>query len=193
MWTSKRAGSGAKKDKLAQWISKSLLTTLTPQNIRSGFKTTGIWPYDSSKMQGKMGAACAYSNVEAEAADEVVVQEIVDHNSTDVDETSACTQYYIISDPDSDSDDGNNSSIGSQGDTVSSQNAGGVRQGLKPNLRQILALLSIQPSTSYNRRHLEPIVDYSKFITLTDDGHIGKLDHVAATKKNLRRARKQKN
>jgi hypothetical protein len=35
-------GIGAKKEDLAKWVSKSSAVTLTPQNIRKRFPTTGI-------------------------------------------------------------------------------------------------------------------------------------------------------
>jgi hypothetical protein len=61
MWVSSNKGMHTRKTVLAQWISKSLRAALTPHNIQSGFRATGIWPFDSHKMDNKMTPATAFT------------------------------------------------------------------------------------------------------------------------------------
>jgi hypothetical protein len=43
-----------RKETLVEWISKSLHAALTPQNIASGFRTARIYPFDMTKLDGKI-------------------------------------------------------------------------------------------------------------------------------------------
>ena len=40
------------KQKLCEWTSKALHDALTPRNIKSGFRKTGIWPLDRMAVTG---------------------------------------------------------------------------------------------------------------------------------------------
>jgi hypothetical protein len=45
---------------LAEWISNSLHAALTPQNISSGFRVARIYPFDRTKLDGKMTPSAAF-------------------------------------------------------------------------------------------------------------------------------------
>jgi hypothetical protein len=47
VWTFKNKSRGAGKEVLAQWVSKALEKGLLEQNIKSGFRTIGIFPFNS--------------------------------------------------------------------------------------------------------------------------------------------------
>jgi hypothetical protein len=42
------------KQDLCEWTSKALLKVLTPKNIKSMFKKTGIWPLNASTVNAQM-------------------------------------------------------------------------------------------------------------------------------------------
>ena len=45
---------------ICQWTSKALSLALTPNNIRAGFRRTGIWPLDIAATEGDMGPAAMF-------------------------------------------------------------------------------------------------------------------------------------
>jgi hypothetical protein len=53
-WTVLNKGKKVKKQDLCEWTSKALLKALTPKNIKSGFKKTGIWPLNTSAVDDQM-------------------------------------------------------------------------------------------------------------------------------------------
>lgn len=65
-WTYRFAGASAKKENLAQWVSLALRRALTVENIKQGFRTCGIWPWDDSAMAGKMGPSEVFHHDDAD-------------------------------------------------------------------------------------------------------------------------------
>lgn len=62
-WTLRNKGKGVAKEDLAQWVSLAYKITMTPENIKKRFSTTGIWPLNMEVMNGKMGPSEAFVNV----------------------------------------------------------------------------------------------------------------------------------
>jgi hypothetical protein len=60
VWTLRNKSKGASKEVLARWVSATLEESLTEKNIKSGFCTTGIFPFNSLAMDGKMGPSESY-------------------------------------------------------------------------------------------------------------------------------------
>lgn len=54
-WTRKHRGDGAPKHVLTMWVSKGLKRALSKKNIMTGFRATGILPYDSHAMDKHFG------------------------------------------------------------------------------------------------------------------------------------------
>ena len=54
VWTLRNYSRGASKEVLAKWISAVLYKALSEKNIKSEFRTIGIFPYNSQAMEGKM-------------------------------------------------------------------------------------------------------------------------------------------
>ena len=48
------------KQELCEWILRALKAALTPNNIRAGFRSTGIWPFDRTAMTEKMHATAGF-------------------------------------------------------------------------------------------------------------------------------------
>ena len=99
VWTLKNKSSGASKAILASWVSKSLAAAFTESNIKSGFRTTGIWPYNSMAMEKKMGPSKFYNSSLAPQVDHEIP---VDLNDDNVDEYAAMEAATITADEDFD-------------------------------------------------------------------------------------------
>lgn len=59
-WTSRHLGQPASKDILAQWVSLGLNKALSESNIRSGFRATGIWPFNRHAIDSQMTPSTAF-------------------------------------------------------------------------------------------------------------------------------------
>ncbi len=46
---------------MARWVDKALDLALTRKNIMSGFKGTGIWPFNPRAMDSKIGPSTLYT------------------------------------------------------------------------------------------------------------------------------------
>lgn len=68
VWTLRNKSKGATKEVLASWVSKALEKGLFETNVRSGFRTTGIFPFNPHAMDGKMGAIEYYKEVPMDKA-----------------------------------------------------------------------------------------------------------------------------
>jgi hypothetical protein len=60
VWTLRNKNRGANKEVLAKWVSAALEKALSEKNIKNGFRATGIFPFNSQAMDGKMGPAEFY-------------------------------------------------------------------------------------------------------------------------------------
>ena len=63
-WMSRFIDQPACKSTLAQWVSLSLRKALTPENIRSGFRATGIFPLNRTAVDSDMAPAAVYGRGE---------------------------------------------------------------------------------------------------------------------------------
>jgi hypothetical protein len=61
IWTMNNRGQGAKKEILAEWVSLGLRKALTTTNIKSGFKTTGIYPLNPNACDRHFGPSEGFS------------------------------------------------------------------------------------------------------------------------------------
>ena len=60
-WVLHNRGRGAGKQVLAMWVSGGLHKALTPENIKAGFRATGIWPLDPHAVDQHLGPATPFS------------------------------------------------------------------------------------------------------------------------------------
>jgi hypothetical protein len=60
VWTLRNKSKGASKEVLASWVSAALEKSLTEKNIKSKFRTIGIFPFNPLAMDGKMGLSEFY-------------------------------------------------------------------------------------------------------------------------------------
>jgi hypothetical protein len=54
MWTLRNKSTSASKEVLGSWVSVTLEKSLTEKNIKSGFRTIGIFPFNPLAIDGKM-------------------------------------------------------------------------------------------------------------------------------------------
>jgi hypothetical protein len=65
VWTLQNKSRGASKEVLAKWVSTALQKALSEKNIKSGFRTIGIFPFNPHAMDEKMGPSEFYREVPA--------------------------------------------------------------------------------------------------------------------------------
>jgi hypothetical protein len=65
VWTLRNKSRGASKEVLAEWVSQALEKALSVSNIKSGFCTIGIFPFNPLAMATKMGPSEFYKRVPA--------------------------------------------------------------------------------------------------------------------------------
>jgi hypothetical protein len=63
VWTLQNKSKGASKEVLAKWVSTVLEKALSEKNIKIGFRTTGIFPFNLHAMDEKMGPSKFYKEV----------------------------------------------------------------------------------------------------------------------------------
>jgi hypothetical protein len=83
-WTLQNIGRGASKAMLAQWVLAALRKALTETNIKSGFRATGIWPFDREAVNQYMQPFVQF--VQADPA------HIDDKHSEDDEERNNCRE-----------------------------------------------------------------------------------------------------
>jgi hypothetical protein len=66
MWTLRNKSKGASKEVLASWVSAALQKSLIENNIKSGFRTTGIFHLNPQAMDGKIGPSEFYMRDQAQ-------------------------------------------------------------------------------------------------------------------------------
>jgi hypothetical protein len=54
LWTLLNKGKRVEKTDLCEWASQALEESLTTKNIKSGFRKTGIWPFNEHAVLGSM-------------------------------------------------------------------------------------------------------------------------------------------
>jgi hypothetical protein len=71
--TFRNKSAGTSKEVLANWVSATLEKALTEKNVKSGFHTTGISPFNPHAMDGKMGPSEFYRGGPSTVEEEMVV------------------------------------------------------------------------------------------------------------------------
>jgi hypothetical protein len=78
VWTLKNKSKGASKEILASWVSAALEKALTEKNVKSGFRTTGIFFFNPCAMDEKMGPSEFYRGGPSTVEEEVALGDPVD-------------------------------------------------------------------------------------------------------------------
>jgi hypothetical protein len=78
VWTLKNKPKGTSKEILASWVSAAFEKALTEKNVKSGFHTTCIFPFNPRAMDEKMGPSEFYRGGSSTVEEEVVVGAHVD-------------------------------------------------------------------------------------------------------------------
>jgi hypothetical protein len=60
VWILRNKSQGATKEVLAKWVSAALDKAMSEKNIKSGFRATGIFPFNPHAMDDKMGPSDFY-------------------------------------------------------------------------------------------------------------------------------------
>jgi hypothetical protein len=61
-WTSRNLNQVVSEQTLAHWVSLGLRRALTPQNIKSGFRSTRIFPFDKATLNQHFGLNASYEH-----------------------------------------------------------------------------------------------------------------------------------
>ena len=155
-WMVQNSGGKVEKDILAQWVDLSLKKALSPNNIRRGFRATGIWPLNLDKMEAKVGPSKPYNSLPSE---NVIVEDIMEEDIPS-EETNG-KHYYVEDDDDVEHEEG----IGAK------------------NAPPITDFLKLPQKQGQGTRILhEPLVDYSHSQVLTVDDHIQNMQEIAHKK-----------
>jgi hypothetical protein len=78
VWTLRNKCRGANKEVLAKWVSTALQKALSEKSIKSGFRATRIFPFNSHAMDDKMGPSEFYRQVPQPPAASLAELEAVD-------------------------------------------------------------------------------------------------------------------
>jgi hypothetical protein len=78
VWTLKNKSAGASKEVLASWVFAALEKALIEKNVKSGFCSTGISPFNPHAMDGKMGPSEFYRGGSSTMEEEVAIGALVD-------------------------------------------------------------------------------------------------------------------
>jgi hypothetical protein len=81
-WTLLNKGKKVEKSDLCEWTSQALEKSLTPKNIKSGFKKTGIWPLDDKAVTARMNPSEGFEE-EQEGFDLTTAVQSSDSSSSD--------------------------------------------------------------------------------------------------------------
>ena len=61
LWSLENNKKEVEKQELCKWTSRALKVALTPNNIRAGFRSTGIWPLDRTAALKRMHAVAGFA------------------------------------------------------------------------------------------------------------------------------------
>jgi hypothetical protein len=182
MWVTKHKGMRTKKDTLAKWISKSLHAALTPQNIRSGFRAAGIYPFDMTKIDGKMTPSVGFEDNQKHEdlnSNTFSIEELQQEPDSVGEPQGTCIQYYVQGESDSDLE----IYTGSQGDAMSSQGTS-TDPERQSYIAQVLSLPTMPSTTAFQRRRKQPVIDWSHSQVLTLDSNVMALEEAASMKES---------
>ena len=155
-WMVQNSGGKVEKDILAQWVDLSLKKALSPNNIRNGFRATGIWPLSLDKMEAKVGPSKPYNSLPSE---KVIVEDIMEEDIPSG-ETNG-KHYYVEDDDDVEHEEG----------------------AAAKNTPPIANFLKLPQKQGQGTRILhEPLVDYFHSQVLTADDHIQNMQEIAHKK-----------
>ena len=173
MWSIEHKGVNARKEDLANWVSRGLKKALTPQNIRAGFRATGIWPLDATKMDKKMAPSeedgPEHEGDEEEDVGEVPIEEMMLDLVEEVSVVGGC-HYVVDVDEESNSTRADLQDASIIGSTQQSQMEGGSA------ITRFLPLPIVTEPSKRRKNTSEPIIDYSKSIFMTSDAYIAQLE-----------------
>ena len=181
-WRIQHPTEKVKKEILAQWMSLAIQQSLTPSNIKSGFKACGIWPLNSKAMSGKMAPSQVFPS---EVPLEVQVEEILERGGLPSTAEDGRTHYYANTEVATfeeqpyhvDLDGGS-----------SPQEAAAVEDSR--NYTHFLRLPQEPPRRS-NGNH-EPLVDYSQSHILTSNEHVDNLHRITKNKETITKKKAEK-
>ena len=171
VWTMNHKGNVPRKEDLAQWVSLALKRAASPQNIKAGFRATGIWPFNPEKMKFKMQPSEGFREIPPE----VSISEIMDEDAT---RPEHVTHYFVEVEEDSFTEDVHHSHL------QESANIPPI------DISEFLRLP--QHVQRPPRVRTNPLVDYSKSHILTSDQHCETMEFKAARKADAIEGAKKK-
>ena len=173
VWTMNHKGNIPRKEDLAQWVSLALKRAASPHNIKAGFRSTGIWPFNPEKMKLKMQPSEGFRVI----APEVSISEIIDEDTT---RPEHVTHYFVDVEDDSSTEDVHHSHLEESANNPPNDISEFLR--LPQHVQRPL------------RVGTNPLVDYSKSHILTSDQYCETMDFRAARKADaIEGAKKKKN
>ena len=163
-------------------MSLALQKSLTPSNIKNGFKACGIWPLNYEAMNGKMGPFQVFPS---EVALEVQVEEILEQEGLLSSAEEGATHYYAHVEAPTLEDqlyhvDVNGASFPQEASVVEDSS----------NFIHFLRL----PQEPPRRRNViyEPLVDYSQSHILTSNQHVDNLQRITRNKETIAKKKAEK-
>ena len=150
------SGRKVEKEILAQWVDLSLKKALSANNIRNGFRATGICPLNLDKIEAKVGPSKLYNS---QPSKKVIVEDIMEEDIPNV-ETNA-KHYYVEDDDDVE-----------HGEGVGAENTPPITDFLKLPQKQGQGTKILH----------EPLVDYSHSQVLTTYDHIQNMQETSHKK-----------
>ena len=181
-WRIQHPTKKCNKKILAQWMSLALQKSLTPSNIKNGFKACGIWPLNYEAMNGKMGPSQVYPS---EVALEVQVEEILEQGGLPSSAEEGATHYYA---------DGEAPTLEDQPYHVDVDGPSSPQEASPAedsnNFTHFLRLPQ-KPQRRRNVNH-EPLVDYSQSHILTSNQHVDNLQRITRNKETIAREKAEK-
>lgn len=210
-WTSRNMSEPATKSTLSQWVSLGLRKALTSENIRSGFRGTGIFPLNPAAMNSHLAPSEIFCEPSLADSDQLQFEQSMNGESEgDSDEEmgelnlpgdeaqqvamerefaevpdSSAAHFFVAPDPAAD-------------DQVDSELANlELDAGAEPeSLTRFLTLPTITPRANPRRR--DPILDFTQSKILTSDEYAAAVqrlqdakERAALEKERLREEKEQ--
>jgi hypothetical protein len=115
------------------------------------------------------------------------IEELQEQHNSCKEPHETCIQYYVEGELDTDP----KIYMGSQGDGVSSQGTSTNRNG-QSYIASVLSLPTMPSSSTYQRRHKQPAIDWSQSQVLTLDSNVMALEKAANLKESTAQAKEQR-
>ena len=209
-WTSRNLNQPATKQTLAHWVSLALKRALTPHNIRSGFSSTGILPFNRDAMNVHLGPSATFDEQGLHQEDD---EEGLDHQH-DNRRPDQQDDGYELDQPDCGSEEqlpeSGRVSIADELDQVPASTVlhfyvdadtsdpaiAEEAAGLDPtvsnpeSITQFLTLPTITRRVP-RRRLNDPIMDFTKSIILTSESYMNAVEKLQQKKEEATRAKER--